>query len=129
MKKMLIIMLTVCMCVVGMPMTAKAGVKLKAPQPTKCKYWKSAPKDVTGSYYRCTWKKVKGATGYKVQYVKMSGSYSYGKETTTTKKCSWSFGTSEVDYVKVRVRAYKKVGNKKVYGPYSKWVKSHLDLR
>ena len=44
-------------------------------------------------------------------------------------KCSWSFGTSEVDYVKVRVRAYKKVGNKKVYGPYSKWVKSNIDLR
>ena len=146
MKKLMIIMLTACMCMVGRPMVAKAAVKaenkgtvamvragkkvkLKAPKPTKCKFWKSAPKDVTGSYYRSTWKRVKGATGYKVQYVKMSGSYVCDKGSTTTKKCSWSFGTSEVNYVKLRVRAYKKVGNKKVYGPYSKWVKGSIDLR
>ena len=68
-----------------------------------------------------SWKKVKTAKGYKVQY---STSKKFGKKKTKTKYCKKTKLTlkklkkKKVYYV--RVRAYKLSGKKKVYGKWSK---------
>lgn len=71
-------------------------------------------------------KKVSGASGYQVHYSR-SSSFSYPSE-KKTKKTSVKVSAYSSNYYKytyyVRVRAYKKVGKKTYYGPWSakRWI-------
>lgn len=143
-KKTIIMLLVACMCMGSVPVTAGAATKattqtattskkakkakLGTTTPTKFKFYKSAAPAATGCYYRSTWKKVKGASGYQVQILTYSGGSPY-KRTFRTKKCSASFSSSDTYKAKIRVRAYKKTGSKTVYGSYSKWVTANNLLR
>ena len=80
--------------------------------------------------YTAKWKKVKGASGYQIKF----GTYDYiDKHWLTTKtvkgasktsyKTNFRYGTEE-GYDFVKVRAYKMVNGKKVYGKWSKVVYS-----
>lgn len=67
---------------------------------------------------KVTWKKVKGASGYEI--------YTYGVATKKwtkkkdTKKTKYTFNhLAEKTKVKLKIRAYKKVNGKKVYGAWS----------
>ncbi|MDD3185248.1 MAG: cadherin-like beta sandwich domain-containing protein [Anaerostipes sp.] len=74
-----------------------------------------------GSYLKTNWKKVSGADGYRV-YIKVKGAKNYQRV--------YQCGKNKLAYTKktgmtkktysVKVRAYKKVKNKKVFGKYSK---------
>ena len=138
-KKTIIMLLVACMCIGSVPVTAGAAaktttqtaasrkkakkVKLGTPKPTRFRFYKIAEHAVTGCYYRSTWKKVRGASGYQVQIKIYSGGSSY-KRTFLTRRCWASFSSSDVYKAKIRVRAYKKLGKKVIYGSYSKWVTS-----
>lgn len=90
----------------------------------------SKPKKVTGVKAKAgkkqmtvTWKKVKGAAGYQVTYAqdkkfKKAKKNAAVNKGATTKKVVKKLKSGKKYYVKVR--AYKKSGNKKVYGAYSK---------
>ena len=68
-------------------------------------------------------KKVKGAAGYKV-YTSFTGkanSWSSFKTKDLYHSFSWDEGKNKTCYYKVR--AYKKVGGKTIYGPYSETIK------
>ena len=74
--------------------------------------------------FKATWKKVKGVTGYQIQY---STSKKFTKKTTKTVTISKQKTTSKtVKKLKakkkyyVRIRAYKKVGKTKYYSAWSK---------
>ena len=138
-KKTIIMLLVACMCIGSVPVTAGAAaktttqtaasrkkakkVKLGTPKPTRFRFYKIAEHAVTGCYYRSTWKKVRGASGYQVQIKTYSGGSPY-KRTFLTRRCWASFSSSDVYKAKIRVRAYKKSGKKIIYGSYSKWVTS-----
>lgn len=138
-KKTIIMLLVACMCIGSVPVTAGAAaktttqtaasrkkakkVKLGTPKPTRFRFYKIAEHAVTGCYYRSTWKKVRGASGYQVQIKTYSGGSPY-KRTFLTRRCWASFSSSDVYKAKIRVRAYKKLGKKVIYGSYSKWVTS-----
>lgn len=72
--------------------------------------------------YTITWKKVSKATGYQVCYMsKEPDDKSWHTENSTTKKTKFSTSFSGIDIkIKAKVRAYKTVNGKKVYGPWSK---------
>lgn len=76
--------------------------------------------------FKVKMKKVKGASGYQVQYSR-SSSFDYPTE-KKTKKTSVKVSAYSSSWYKytyyVRVRAYKKVGKKTYYGPWSgkKWI-------
>lgn len=72
----------------------------------------------SGSKVSFSWSKVKGASGYVLSYAANGGSYKTLKTTTGT-----SFSTTKLSYTKntykFRIRAYKTVSGKKVYGSWS----------
>lgn len=74
---------------------------------------------------KITWKKVSGANGYEiVRAAKSNGKYK--KIQTITKGSTVKFSNKKLAKKKkyyYKVRAYRKVGNKKVYGSYSAKVK------
>lgn len=88
-------------------------------------YWEQAekPKNSTGDgfVYKISWKKVKGASGYQVVLSEKSSSYdrswySWKKnQTGTTAKIEFS----ELYGIRAKVRAYKVVKGKKIYGAWS----------
>lgn len=87
--------------------------------PNKTKITKAKRK---GKNLTLQWKKVKGATGYEIKY---STSSNFKKaKTKTTKKCKFTLKLPNKKKWYVRIRAYKVVGKKKVYGSYSKAKKS-----
>lgn len=102
------------------------GVKVKK---------KKAKKITEKSRYSLSWKKVKGATGYEVQiynnfvYRRSSSSEKRIKRVTkaslTNRKIYWTEilpAAPKANFeTKVRVRAYKWVNGKRVYGSYSSW--------
>lgn len=102
------------------------GVKVKK---------KKAKKITEKSRYSLSWKKVKGATGYEVQiynnFVYRSSSSSekrikrVTKASLTNRKIYWTEilpAAPKANFeTKVRVRAYKWVNGKRVYGSYSSW--------
>lgn len=71
-----------------------------------------------------TWKKVSGAKGYQIQYSlkKKFPSKKTKKKTTSKRKFTIKKLTKKKTYY-FRVRAYKKVSGKKVYGKWSKAAK------
>ena len=83
--------------------------------PKKVSITKSAPKK-RAIYIK--WKKATGASGYQIAYRKMGGNkYKY---TTTTKLKKTIKSLTSKKYHQVKVRAYKTVNGKKIYGEWSK---------
>lgn len=85
----------------------------------------------TGAF-KSTWKKIKSADGYQVQ---TGVQYGNKKKWTKTKTISGASTTtytaneyygSELQVVYVRVRAYKLVNDKKLYGKWSKTIKTKV---
>lgn len=82
--------------------------------------------------YLAKWKKVKGASGYQVKTGgDDGGGLSWGTHTVkggskTSYKANCAYGSGEAFecYGYLKVRAYKKVNGKKIYGKWSKVVKS-----
>lgn len=70
---------------------------------------------------KATWKKVPGATGYQVSFSDTK------KKTTSLKKTKKRLATARAlkrgKKYQFKIRAYRKVGKKTIYGPYSKTVK------
>ena len=67
------------------------------------------------AWLACSWKKCAGVTGYQVRIVK-GGITSYLK----WKKTSFTASATSNKTYKVKVRGYKKVGTKTIYGAWSK---------
>lgn len=78
-------------------------------------------KNIKGKIMKATWKKVSGASGYRIVYAK-NNKFTKGKKVVTIKKNST---TTQIKKLKkgttyyVKVQAYKTVNGKKVYGKYS----------
>ena len=95
--------------------------KLKAPviSDWKLRYgrWMTPPAD--GVEYTVTWKKVAGASGYQVKVVSLVEG-SWKTYYVSTKKLSFSEAGSTIQQMRAKVRAYKIVNGKKIYGAWSK---------
>lgn len=79
--------------------------------------------NVSGKAVKVTWKKVSGASGYKLyRSTKKNGSYKLVKTvkgSKTVKYTNKKLKKGKTYFYKVR--AYKTVGKKKVYGSYSSY--------
>lgn len=86
------------------------------------KWKKISKKNASVVKYQIKWDKVKNANGYEVT-VKLFDRYlkKWSSEKYTIKKNSYGYSTSRLDTakVKIKVRAYRYEGNKKVYGAWS----------
>lgn len=104
-------------------------VEAKVKKPGKVKFgkWKHVrtPAGLDGESYKLTWKKASGAKGYQVKvYTRIRGEKKYDCYTESTKKCQMKVEFSDdLDRLKIKVRAYKTVKGKKVYGS---WVTSSV---
>lgn len=85
-----------------------------ATSPKKVK-WKSLKK-ASSKKVRLKWKKVKGSTGYVIYRKKGS---KYKKVKTVKKKTTVILKVKKGKKYTYKMRAYKKVGKKKIYGKYS----------
>lgn len=114
---------------VGIPEIVEAKTKVGTP---KMKTWYKSydsskdPHPIgDGVRYTIKWKKVKGASGYQVQkYSRLDKWYKH--PTASQKKCSTSIEFSSLFEIKVKVRAYKIVNGRRVYGKWSKMVKKKV---
>ena len=72
-----------------------------------------------GVIYSVTWSKVSGAKGYQCKVSALAGEWwtMYVKRSTSHR--SASVEGSDIEKVKFKVRAYKKVNGKKIYGPFT----------
>ena len=72
-----------------------------------------------GVIYSVTWSKVSGAKGYQCKVSALAGEWwnMYVKRSTSHR--SASVEGSDIEKVKFKVRAYKKVNGISVYGPWS----------
>ena len=68
--------------------------------------------------YTIKWKKNAKADGYQVQYKVKKGSYSNLKKSVTKNKAVSKKLTAGKQYI-FRVRTYKKINGKKVYGKWT----------
>ena len=135
-KKIMVLLVAFILAIgtVGIPDTAEAKVKVGTP---KMKKWyesynsKKDPKHMSaGVRYTIKWSKVKGASGYQVQrYERIIPDPVYGSPgkwykfpTVSQKGRSTSIGFSVHLEFKARVRAYKIVNGRRVYGKWSKFV-------
>ena len=96
-----------------------SAVKSAKPLPAKPASVKAAR--ASSSSIKLTWKKVSGASGYEVyRATKKTGTYS--KVTTIKKGSTVSYTNKKLTKGKTyyyKVRAYRTVSGKKVYGSYS----------
>lgn len=95
-------------------MTKKFMIK-----PAKIKISKAV--NQKGRKIKLTWKKVKGVSGYEICYAK-NKTFKKGKKVVTAKssaktKVISKLGKNQIYYI--RIRAYKKISGKKVYGVWS----------
>ena len=99
---------------------------LGTPVQSGVRFWKNlSATGGNGVTYGTTWNKIKCAAGYQVQI----RGYEYGNVLTYskfTKKNSYGESFSSYDKIGMRIRAYKIVGGKNVYGPFSKWSFSNV---
>ena len=75
-----------------------------------------------GRKVKITWKKAMGASGYEVQYAK-NKTFKKGKKTVNAKASAKTKTITKLTKKKtyyIRVRAYKSISGKKVYGAWSK---------
>ncbi len=75
----------------------------------------------SGRKIKITWKKAVGASGYEISYAK-SKSFKKGKKTVTAKSSAKTKTITKLTRKKtyyIRVRAYKTVNKKKIYGVWS----------
>lgn len=108
-----------------------SNAKVKIGVPKMGQWYKSYdsakdPKAVgDGVTYTIKWKKVRGADGYQVQKFEIDGEtgHWYKYDPVDQKKCSTSISFSSVSAIKAKVRAYKNVNGKRIYGKWSKTVK------
>lgn len=79
--------------------------------------------DFRKARYKLQWKKVKGASGYQVQWREKAfyGHPYAAPERLNAKKNKTTITTSLISEIRIRVRAYKVVNGKKVYGKWSKY--------
>ncbi len=100
--------------------TANSGYsKVVSAKPVPAKTNLSSVKNVKGKKATLTWKKVDGATGYKVyRATKKNGNYTSVKTVKNVKTWTDSKLTKDKTYY-YKVRAYKTVDGSKVYGVYS----------
>ena len=87
------------------------------------KWKKISKKNSTVVEYKIKWKSIKNASGYEVEESLFDDAYKeWYSSKQITKKTSWSYETSRLDTskVKIKVRAYRYEGSKKVYGKWSK---------
>ena len=91
-------------------------IKLKKPK-LKCSKRKKRS-------IKLSWNKVRGATGYQL-YIKYPGEKKYHRALTkdATVKSVTHRGLSKGRYYRYKLRAFRKVGGKKKYGPFSKVLK------
>ncbi len=103
----------------------KQGAQIKKPQIGKWKktYDSGEDKNATGDVvsYTIKWKKVKGASGYQVEFTSREPGNKRSPERTFQKKCSYQENFSGIPQsLKIKVRAYKNVNGEKVFGAWSK---------
>lgn len=99
----------------GIKIYGESSIAYKtATSPKKVK-WKSLKK-ASSKKVRLKWKKVKGATGYVIYRKKGS---KYKKVKTVKKKITAILKVKKGKKYTYKIRAYKKVGKKKIYGKYS----------
>lgn len=99
------------------------GIK-KSYKISSYKGWVSATKMAKIKYkqgVKISWKKVKGASGYEV-YTYGVASKKWLKVKTTKKNSYLLTNILGRDKLKIKVRAYKKIGGEKEYGKYSKTI-------
>ncbi len=102
--------------------TVQSGYsKVKSGKPIPAKVKMSSVASLSGKKLKLRWKKVSGASGYEItRAVKKNGSYQ--KIATIKKNRTFTFKDSKLTKKKTyyyKVRAYRSVGKKKIYGPYS----------
>lgn len=133
--KKVLTLLSAFILVIGMvafPDIAEAKAKVGTPQ---IKNWYKSAEASYGSNgveYTIRWNKVKGASGYQVEKYERSlsafgapGKW-YKFPTVSQKNCSTSIQFSASLELKARVRAYKIVNGRRVYGKWSKMVKKKV---
>ena len=127
--KIFLAVLVVMSIAVTSPSTVEASC---IGQVKKIANWKQVPipnQQGDGVRYQITWKKIKGAVGYQVKFYE-KGSPSEKKWytwTQFTKKTKAYTEFSSVYAIKGKVRAYKVITGKKVYGKWSKIVKKIIN--
>lgn len=131
-----VLMILVIAGIIGTSVAASAKVTVGTPQLKKWyKSYDSAedPNPIgNGVKYMIKWKKVKGADGYQVQkYERTLSQFSspgaWFKYTPVSQKgCSTSIEFSTALEFKAKVRAYKIINGKRVYGKWSKAVKKKV---
>ena len=87
------------------------------------KWKKVSKKNASVVEYKIKWERLKYADGYEVMEGRLDDAYKqWSSSKYTTKKTSCIYMTSRLDTskVKIKVRAYRYEGNKKVYGEWSK---------
>lgn len=101
----------------GEKYTAQKGATATAT--TLKKVVQKTPQKASSSKVKVRWTGISGESGYQVYKMKKSGSsYKKVKSYTTTKSYINVSATKGKTYY-YKVRAYKKVGTKKIYGPWS----------
>ena len=98
------------------PTTANPNTAAQVKKPTKVSKVKVSVKKKKTTV---SWKKVKGAKGYQVQYA-LNKKFTKKKKIKLVKKNKITIKGLKKKVYYIRVRAYKKVNGKKVYGKWSK---------
>lgn len=95
--------------------------KVVSATPTLSKALKPTAQNTTKGVVKVSWKKVSGATGYQiVRSTKQNGTYKSIYKSKNANTLSYSNkGLKKGSKYYYKVRAYKKVGTKTVYGSYS----------
>lgn len=129
-KKIAVVLVALIIAVgtISFPNIVEAKVRVGTPKMRNWYKSAEAPYGSNGVQYTIKWNKVKGASGYQVQkYERSLSAYGnpgkwYKFPTILQKGCSTSIQFSVSVEIKARVRAYKIVNGRRVYGKWSKVV-------
>ena len=103
---------------------AMEGTYVAAPAAPTISNWKEVPMDNSegdGVEYKIRWNDVDNADGYQVKIYEKESAYDedWYVLKKITKKCSASIQFSSLYQFKAKVRAYKMVNGKRIYGNWS----------
>lgn len=105
----------------------KKATKLKAPVIKKFKHIAAKPNMSGNGIYRLRWNNIAGASAYQLSIKDKNADGSWGdKRITYTQGTCFDYDFSVSSGIKVKVRAFKIVNGKKVYGKWSKIVIKEL---